>query len=238
MDQSLKTREQDNFPPVLWENLPIEEKQQVTPDQLFQCFGKLTDTSAAIVDTDRLTVSWLFNRLSGYNWQKQDHNRPIILSDMIHPRDLSRLLNDIDYFRRFKAESYESLYRISDFQGDYNWDLVRSVALKYDKIGRPTFIMIFIRHLNHAINNSNFLDLSAQEHHQQKANMINRRLTSREQEILALIGEAMSDDEIADHLMISRKTVITHRRNLLKKLNAKNKLELVKIAIENGLTVK
>ena len=61
------------------------------------------------------------------------------------------------------------------------------------------------------------------------------RLTTRETEILTLIAEEYSNPEIAKKLFISIRTVDTHRRNLLDKLQVKNTAGLVKYAIKNGL---
>ncbi|WP_235953794.1 LuxR C-terminal-related transcriptional regulator [Mucilaginibacter inviolabilis] len=52
--------------------------------------------------------------------------------------------------------------------------------------------------------------------------------TKRELEILQLIGEGYSTKQIADQLFISINTVETHRRHLLKKLQVKNSMELIK----------
>ncbi len=60
-------------------------------------------------------------------------------------------------------------------------------------------------------------------------------LTKREQEILTLIAKEYSNPEIAKELYISIRTVDTHRRNLLDKLQAKNTAGLVKFAIKFGL---
>jgi len=60
-------------------------------------------------------------------------------------------------------------------------------------------------------------------------------LTNREKEVLKLIAEEYSNPEIAEQLYISVRTVDTHRRNLLEKLNAKNTAGLVKYALKNGL---
>ena len=60
-------------------------------------------------------------------------------------------------------------------------------------------------------------------------------LTKREQEILTLIAQEYSNPEIAKELFISIRTVDTHRRNLLDKLQAKNTAGLVKHAIKFGL---
>lgn len=61
-------------------------------------------------------------------------------------------------------------------------------------------------------------------------------LTRREVEILQLIAEELTNNEIAEKLFISPRTVDTHRRNLLQKLNVKNTAGLVKFAIQNGLS--
>lgn len=62
-----------------------------------------------------------------------------------------------------------------------------------------------------------------------------QKLTRREKEILHLIIDEYTTDEIAEKLFISPTTVITHRKSLLRKLNAKNVAGLVKKAFEFGL---
>jgi two-component system response regulator NreC len=60
-------------------------------------------------------------------------------------------------------------------------------------------------------------------------------LTQREYEVLGLLAEGLSNDEIADQLTISRHTVARHRENLMRKLGLHNRGELVKYAIRKGL---
>lgn len=60
-------------------------------------------------------------------------------------------------------------------------------------------------------------------------------LTAREQEILQLICEQYTANEIADKLFISRRTVEGHRNNLLTKLNCKNIAGLVAYAVQHEL---
>lgn len=60
-------------------------------------------------------------------------------------------------------------------------------------------------------------------------------LTKREKEILKLIAEGLTDKEIAERVFLSALTVITHRKNILSKLGLKNKVEITRFAIENGL---
>ena len=60
-------------------------------------------------------------------------------------------------------------------------------------------------------------------------------LTSREKEVLQLIGEGMTNGQIAETLFISPHTVTRHRANLMQKLNVHNRVELVKVASSRGL---
>ena len=61
------------------------------------------------------------------------------------------------------------------------------------------------------------------------------KLTEREQEVLMLIVQEHTAQEIADKLFVSPSTVITHRKNLLRKLEVKNSAGLVRQAIALGL---
>lgn len=65
---------------------------------------------------------------------------------------------------------------------------------------------------------------------------VNQRamLTSREREILQLIAEGLTTKEIADHVFLSIKTVETHRRNIMEKLNMRSTAALTKYAIREG----
>lgn len=60
-------------------------------------------------------------------------------------------------------------------------------------------------------------------------------LTKREVEVLAHLADGSSNQEIALTLSISPKTVSRHRENIMKKLNLRNRTELVKYAIRKGI---
>jgi DNA-binding NarL/FixJ family response regulator len=62
-----------------------------------------------------------------------------------------------------------------------------------------------------------------------------RELTAREREILALVAAGMSNDEIAEHLVISPATSRTHVSRVLTKLGARDRAQLVVLAYESGL---
>lgn len=60
-------------------------------------------------------------------------------------------------------------------------------------------------------------------------------LSLREIEILKLISNGLTNNEIADKLYLSSHTVATHRKNLMRKLNAKNNVDLVISAIKESI---
>ena len=60
-------------------------------------------------------------------------------------------------------------------------------------------------------------------------------LTPREEEVLDLLVQGFTNEEIASQLVISKHTVARHRENIMRKLNMHNRSELVKYAIRKGL---
>ncbi len=65
----------------------------------------------------------------------------------------------------------------------------------------------------------------------------NNRLTEREIEILKLVVEEMSNQEISETLFISPRTVESHKRNMISKLDVKNSIGLVRYALENDIVI-
>jgi two-component system response regulator NreC len=79
---------------------------------------------------------------------------------------------------------------------------------------------------------SDFLSRSAEE---PEHSALEDSLTPREAEVLELLAAGLSNEEIADRLVISRHTVARHRENLMRKLGLHNRSELVKYAIRKGM---
>ncbi|WP_118972993.1 response regulator [Taibaiella koreensis] len=68
-----------------------------------------------------------------------------------------------------------------------------------------------------------------------QGNALSVKLTQREKEVLGMIAEEHTTSEIAEKLFISYHTVESHRNNLMRKLNVKNTVGLLKVAIQLGL---
>ena len=73
--------------------------------------------------------------------------------------------------------------------------------------------------------------------HLQKAETsVGSPLTARQREVLQLLAEGRSTKEIASELFVSVKTIETHRRQIMDKLNIYSVAELTKYAVREGLT--
>lgn len=60
-------------------------------------------------------------------------------------------------------------------------------------------------------------------------------LTARELEVLKLIAEGLTNGEISEKLFTSKRTIETHRQNIIAKTQAKNTAALIRLAVSRGL---
>lgn len=84
-----------------------------------------------------------------------------------------------------------------------------------------TYLSLSMEHLIHPVNSGSVNALPA--------------ITKREKEVLALIAEGLTNNQIAEKLFISPLTVDSHRKNLLTKLQVNNTAALIRLAIGHGL---
>ena len=63
---------------------------------------------------------------------------------------------------------------------------------------------------------------------------LNMALSSREIEIIELVAEGLTNQEIADRLTISKRTVDNHVSNVFTKTGSKNRVALLNWAMDNG----
>ncbi len=64
---------------------------------------------------------------------------------------------------------------------------------------------------------------------------LDERISIREREILQLIAEGNSNSQIAKKLVISARTVETHRTNIMRKLELSSQIDILRYAIQHGL---
>ncbi|GGW81554.1 response regulator transcription factor [Salegentibacter mishustinae] len=161
----------------------------------------------------------------------------------------------VDYLPINKVQDYKVLYTyvIKDSKGKRRVMLHQATTLSQDKEGR--FVHVFsihtdISHLtNQSVEEVSFLNIRGgksylnvptkngsfdPENHSDEGNIKNQ-LSKRELEITKLIAEGLNAEEIGEQLFISSHTVRTHRKNILKKTDSKNTIQLVARTIAAGL---
>ncbi|MCT4665679.1 MAG: response regulator transcription factor [Flavobacteriales bacterium] len=89
--------------------------------------------------------------------------------------------------------------------------------------------------LNTILNNESYFCTDIEKELKKAVNSESIKLSKRENEVLLLIAEELTMQEIAEKLFVSPTTVISHRKRLMQKLSAKNTAGLIKKAIQNDL---
>lgn len=175
--------------------------------------------------------------------------------ERLHPDDARILMNDIypSYVKilselteiQRKESQLQYNYRFKKKGGDYLNLMEQIYVLELDDAGAPAILL------------GNVIELDAEDVLPVRfsCKLINEfgcpeviyskafasgpeeldTLTGRELEILCKLANGKTSQDIADLLCISKHTVDTHRRNLLRKLECKSVIELVKVAFTNGL---
>lgn len=92
------------------------------------------------------------------------------------------------------------------------------------------------KYFNAAVTSLVFEDFyNAEKDGKKRERKVTKGLTARESEVFELIASGKTNQEVADSLFISIKTVETHKANILDKLGLRNMTELIKYAIKNKI---
>jgi len=105
---------------------------------------------------------------------------------------------------------------------------------KEDFVNAINRVMNNERYLSHELSFS-MIDEIMDKGEDNKSDQVKIHLTRREIEIIQKIAEDKNNQEIADEFRISLRTVETHRRNIMQKLNAKSVVSIIKYASQNNL---
>lgn len=120
-----------------------------------------------------------------------------------------------DFFEAIKSGAQG--YLLKNLEPEYWLDYITSIALGEMPVSRALAGKIL------------------QEFAAPKPVVQDNRLSEREQEVLQLISDGLSNKEISINLFLSESTVKNHLRNILDKLNLQNRMQLIAFAYKNRL---
>lgn len=170
----------------------------------------------------------------------QEHNPDILLLDVNLPE-----LNGIDVCKRMQAIKPElKIIAISMFNEEsYVTEILSNGASGYilKNTGREELIKAIkivqsgLSYFSEEVKHTIMKGLMKHNKQTEAKKKFFPKVSKREKEVLALIIDEHTTQEIANKLFISLKTVESHRSSLLNKLNARNTAGLVRIAIENKI---
>ena len=197
-----------------------EGLRSLLENQGFQVRGEAADGRTAVklaktLQPDAVIIDISMPGLNGIDATKQIHQDcPEVKVIVLSMRSDSRAV-----LEAFAAGASAYLLKEAAFE-----EVV--VALKVVMQGK-TYLSPAIAHL--VVRNS-------VEHWSTSSGQMRRGISGREREILQLVAEGRSSKEMAASLYVSVKTIETHRKQIMDKLNLHSIAELTKYAIREGVT--
>ncbi|MEO8761183.1 MAG: LuxR C-terminal-related transcriptional regulator [Bacteroidia bacterium] len=205
-----------------------------------------------IFNIKELTLGFISNEVESVLGYKPEELDLIKMMSLIHPMDYPWFLNFenkvIEFYSKLKLEQFLNYkvrydYRIQKKNGDYLRILQQIIVIDYSAEGGILKTFGLHTDISHIKENGNpmlsFIGLNGEPSFinveiEKVFPIPSEFLSTRETEILSMLIDGKISKQIAEELSISIETVSTHRKNMLKKTNAKNTSDLIAKAILNG----
>jgi len=174
--------------------------------------------------------------MSGFTKEEADKLGHEFFRQVLHPDDFEVIDQSIEFLRNIHDDNlYGGICRSKPKGKDYVWQVGRTRVFKRKPDGEPLQFLNAAVILNGEIHSQNqMIDLLKENRRLINDNTI-LKLSKREKEVLKHLSTGDCAKKISGKLNISESTVITHRKNMLKKLNLHSTASLVNFAVENGL---
>ena len=163
----------------------------------------------------------------------KEHRPDVLITDLRMPG-----LDGLEVTRRVHQDyPNTAVVVLSAYSSDsYVSRAFRNGALAY--LLKDSDIMELNDAITSALSGKRFISKSLASRTQREPTLTDRYelLTARQREVLHLIGEGLTTPEISEKLSISGRTVEKHRSNLMQKLEVKNYADLIRFALQRGLS--
>lgn len=219
----------------------MEAQQKIINE--YTCLMKALNGLNAIIHINELdcngNIKWVWANnnyydFTGFTFEERQELGQKYYKLYYHPDDYPNVIKIIHDMSEQKIDSYSMSYRIKHKNGDWRWIYNRGNIFDEDK-GIRKCISIAIDMTDRIVQNEEQLDILLKEIAQLRNKVLIVKLTKTEKETIKNLVNGMTTKEIARHKNRSYDTINNHKRNIFRKLNVHNIVELVSFAKETGL---
>ena len=154
-------------------------------------------------------------------------------NSFLHPDHFNDVHRTITFFEQHPNEILKLPYIVKNYKGEWRWTYSEARAMNFSPEGKPINILAVVYDIEGLLEggaigaNGLFIKDNLERY---------QSLTKREKEVLDLIANELTSQEIGRSLNIEASTVDTHRKHIIKKLHVKNSIGLVKfyLLFSNG----
>ena len=172
----------------------------------------------------------------GYTLEEIEEMGASYFETIIHPDDVELTEKAINLLtNKEKKEVYTGMYRVKHKDEDYRWCMTYACVHKLKPESNQMEFLKITFDTTKPQNTERQLSDALKEISRLENALKLKSLSSRELEILALIAQGKTDEEISDRLFLSKKTVHKHRSNMLSKTECSNTATLVAFAVKSGV---
>jgi DNA-binding CsgD family transcriptional regulator len=222
---------------ALTEIITTTQKAEVNENQAFELLKELSDSCSLVVMIKEVNTNHIIHlnaaALDYFGQTRSFINRYGISfpKEILHPDFFHLFPVELDFFSESDHynSAYEYIYNLKTAKG-YSWTYVCSQIAIFNEIGNPKYILSIACDVNNILNNK----ISSNKFVSELNGFTNieleryKTLSKRELSILRMISLEMTSKEIAQELFLSKSTVDSHRKSILKKLNVKSALGMAK----------
>lgn len=145
-----------------------------------------------------------------------------------------RIIHDFPEVKIIGLTMFEDTTKISDMMRAGASGYLFKTTGKHELLNAIHKVSMGQKYLSPEVSNK-LIDRMIGDESAKEAPARHAEITPREKDIIKLIAQEMTNNEIAQKLNNSPMTIITHRKNLLRKLGLKNTAGLIRYAVEHGL---
>ena len=188
----------------------------------------------SLLESNNFRVVRVFqNSKNALNYLKKNNRIELIFSDVNIPD-----INGVNFVKKIREFNDDVKIIMISMYTDKNivHECLKNGANGY--LSKNCSIDYILATVKKSINNKKIIDSDLEtdnEIHKSDSFVLKYKITDREKEIIKHILDQKSNLEISEELEISRRTVETHRKNIMLKLNVKNSIGIAVKCIENKI---